>query len=293
MGVVLSEALALAHGAATIVNAMATMKGAAFGVDLYTKAQVKLTSEAQVIETDIMSDSKESPVLIQKTVAAILKRFNIEKNFGAKVRTWSNIPIARGLKSSSTAANAVALATLSAIGKSLEDLEIVKIGVLAAFEAKVTLTGAFDDACASYFGGLVITDNLNCQLIKQEALEEDYVILFQVPPKKTYTINTDTSQILAFKPQIETAYNLALRGFPWAALTLNGQCYATAFGFNSKIATDALVAGAKAAGLCGKGPTTTAVVSKDYVEQVKAAWQVYEGEVIQASLNHEKAKVYA
>ncbi|MCL2287935.1 MAG: shikimate kinase [Candidatus Bathyarchaeota archaeon] len=289
----MSEALALAHGAATIVNAMATKKGAAFGVDLYTKAQVKLTSEAQVIETDIMSDQKESPVLIQKTVAAVLKCFNMEQEFGAKVRTWSNIPIAKGLKSSSTAANAVVLATLRAIGKSLEDLDIVKLGVLAAFEAKVTLTGAFDDACASYFGGLVVTDNLNCELIKQEVLREDYVILFQVPPKKAYTINTDTSHILVFKPQIETAYNLALKGFPWEALTLNGQCYATAFGFNTKIATDAIAAGAKAAGLCGKGPTTTAVVSKDYVEQVKAVWQAFEGEVIQASLNHEKAKVLA
>ncbi|MCL2134855.1 MAG: shikimate kinase [Candidatus Bathyarchaeota archaeon] len=285
------EALALAHGAATIVNAMATKKGAAFGVDLYTKAQVKLTSEPQIIETEITSDLEESSVLIQKTVTTILKHLNLEKEFGAKIRTWSNIPIARGLKSSSTVTNAVVLATLNALDETLEDLDIIKLGVSAAFEAKVTLTGAFDDACASYFGGLVITDNLNNKLIKQDMLTENYVILFQVPPKKFYTINTDISNLLVFKPQIETAYNMVLNGFPWEALTLNGQCYSTAFGFNTKVATDALAAGAKAAGLCGKGPTTTAVVSKDYVEQVKAVWQTYEGEIIQTKLNHEKAKV--
>jgi shikimate kinase len=287
------EAAALAHGAATIVNAMATKKGAAFGVDLYTKAQVKLTGEPQVIETEIMSDQRESPALIQKTVTEALKRFNLEKEFGARVKTWSNIPIARGLKSSSTVANAVALATLNALGESLEDLEVVKLGVLSAFEAKVTITGAFDDACASYFGGLVITDNSNCKLIKQEALtdNDNYVVLFQVPPKKTYTINTDTSKLSVIKPQIEEAYNMALSGLHWEALTLNGQCYSTAFGFNAKIATKALAAGARAAGLCGKGPTTTAIVSKDHVDQVRMAWQSFEGEVIQANFNYEKAKV--
>jgi shikimate kinase len=273
---------------------MATKKGAAFGVDLYTKAQVKLTGEPQIIEAEIMSDQKESPVLIQKTVTAVLKRFNLEKEHGAKVETSSNIPIARGLKSSSTVANAVVLATLGALGESLDDLEIVKLGVLSAFEAKVTITGAFDDACASYFGGLAITDNSNCKIVKQKALtdnDNDYVVLFQVPPKKTYTINTDTSKLSTIKPQIEEAYNMTLNGLHWEALTLNGQCYSTAFGFNTKIATEALAAGARAAGLCGKGPTTTAIVSKDYADQVRAALQSFEGEVIQANLNHEKAKV--
>jgi shikimate kinase len=291
--VVKGEASALAHGAATIVNAIATGKGAAFGVDLYTKAQVKLTSEPQILETEITSDQNEKPILIQKTVQAILKRFGKEQEFGAKVKTWSNIPIAKGLKSSSTAANAVALATLGALGETLEDAEIVKLGVQAAFEAKVTVTGAFDDACASFFGGLVVTDNLHCKIEKQDMLTEDYVVLFQVPPKKAYTVNTDVSRLSALKPQIEAAYNMTLKGLHWEALTLNGLYYSVALGFNAKIAVDALAAGAHAAGLCGKGPTTTAVVSKDNVEQVRAAWQVYEGEIIQASLNHEKAKVLA
>jgi shikimate kinase len=177
------EALAISHGAATIVNAIAIGKGAAFGVDLFTKAQVKLTNEPSIIEAEITSDPKENPILIQKIVSVVLKRFQAEKEFGAKVKTWSNIPIARGLKSSSTAANAVALATLGALGKTLDDLEIVKLGVQAAFDAKVTVTGAFDDACASFFGGLVVTDNLNLKLVKHEVLAEDYAVLFHVPQK--------------------------------------------------------------------------------------------------------------
>jgi shikimate kinase len=284
------EASAISHGAATIVNAIALGRGAAFGVDLYTQAQVKLTNETEIIEAEITSDPKENPLLIQKTVTAILKHFQLEKEFGAKVKTISNIPIARGLKSSSTAANAVALATLGALGKQLEDLEVVKLGVQAAFDAKVTVTGAFDDACASYFGGVVVTDNLNCKLIKQEQLTEDYAVLFQIPPKKAYTANSDVGKLQTIKPQVEAAYNAALKGHYWEALTLNGLVYTAALGFNAKIAVDALAEGAKAAGLCGKGPATTAVVPKDKVDAVKAAWQIYEGEVIQASLNHEKAR---
>ena len=101
-------ASALAHGAATIVNAIALGEGAAFGVDLWTKAEVRLTDEPQIITGEITSDPAESTVLIEETVLRVLQHFSVENRFGAKVKTWSNIPVARGLKSSSAAANAVA-----------------------------------------------------------------------------------------------------------------------------------------------------------------------------------------
>src|SRR5208283_5506582 len=97
--------MAIAHGAATIVNAIALGKGAAFGVDLWTKAEVKLTDEPYVIKAEITSDPKENTLLMEKTVTRVLQRFSLEDSFGAKVKTWSNIPIAKGLKSSSAAAN--------------------------------------------------------------------------------------------------------------------------------------------------------------------------------------------
>ena len=54
------KATAIAHGAATIVNAIALGKGAAFGVDLWTKAEVELTYEPHVIEAEITSDPTEN-----------------------------------------------------------------------------------------------------------------------------------------------------------------------------------------------------------------------------------------
>jgi shikimate kinase len=285
------KAVAIAHGAATIVNAIALGKGAAFGVDLWTKAEVKLTDDPHVFKAEITSDPKENTALIEKTVLRVLQRFSLDNSFGAIVKTWSNIPIAKGLKSSSAAANAVALATTAALGKTLDDLEIVKLGVDAAFDAKVTVTGAFDDACASYFGGVVITDNLNREIVKQLPLAEDLTVLFHVPPEKAYTADSNVTRLQTVKPLIEIAYKEALEGKVWAALTLNGLIYSSASGYNPAIALDALAAGAVAAGLCGKGPAVTAVTSKDKIGSVKAALQKYDGEILQARLNREKAKV--
>ncbi len=285
------KATAIAHGAATIVNAMALGKGAAFGVDLWTKAEVKLTDEPHVIKAEITSDPKENTALTEKTVMRVLRRFSLENSFGAQVKTWSNIPIAKGLKSSSTAANAVALAATAALDKTLSDLELVNLGVDAAFDAKVTVTGAFDDASASFFGGAVITDNLNREIVKQLPLAEDLIVLFHVPPQKAYSANADVARLQTVKPLVEVAYKQALEGKVWEALTLNGLIYSSAFGYNPSIAIDALAAGAAAAGLCGKGPAVTAVTPRGKVDSVKTALQKYDGTIIQANINREKAKV--
>ena len=285
------EATAVCHGAATIINAIAMGKGAAFGVDLWTKAEVKLTDEPRIIEGKIVSDPTENPVLIKKTVEKVFEYFGLTRKFGAKVKTWSNIPIARGLKSSSVAANAITLATVAALNKKLDDLTIVNLGVDAALDAKVTITGAFDDACASYFGDVVITDNLKRRIVKQFRIAEDLTVLFHIPAEKTYTISSDVKRMKSVATLVKTAYKEALKGKVWSALTLNGLLYSSALGYNPSIALDALLAGALAAGLSGKGPSVTAVVPKEKVDSVKDAWQPYEGDILQAKVNHEKAKV--
>lgn len=285
------EATAIAHGAATIVNAIALGKGAAFGVDLWTKAEVKLTDKPSVVEVEIASDPHESTLLVEKTIMRVLAMFNLENCFGAKVKTMSNIPIARGLKSSSVAANATVLATVAALGKTLDDLEIVKIGVEAAFEANVTVTGAYDDAYASYFGGAVITDNSKRELLSKLSLPENLTVLFHVPPQKAYTINSNVARLQTVKPLVEVAFRQAMEGKIWEALTLNGLIYSAASNLNTTIAVDALAAGALAAGLCGKGPAVSVVTPNNRVDEVKAALQVYEGEIITTHINCEKAKV--
>jgi len=287
------KAEAAAHGAATIVNAIALGQGAAFGVDLWTKAEVKLTDEPLIIRGEITSDPTENTLLIEKTVARVFRHFNVEKQFGAKVKTSSNIPIARGLKSSSAAANAVALATVAALAKELDDLAVVNLGVDAAFDAKVTVTGAFDDACASYFGGVVVTDNLNRKVLQSSPLPGGLTVLFHVPAKKAYTGDSDVNRLAMVKPMVKAAFEEAQKGNFWMALTLNGIVYSSALGFDNSVATEALRAGALAAGLCGKGPAVTVVVPDEKLDAVKAALRSHEGEVLEAHFNSQKARVVA
>jgi len=285
------KAEAVSHGAATVINAIATGRGAAIGVDLWTKVRVQITDKPEIIQGKIVSDPSEKPVLIEKTVKRVLRHFNLEEKFGAKVETRSNIPIARGLKSSSAAGNAIALATVAALNKNLDDLTVVKLGVDGAVDAKVTITGAFDDACASYFGGVVVTDNVKRRIVKRFEVAEDLAVLFYVPAKKTYTVSSDVRRMKEVASLVKMAYKEALKGNYWAALTLNGLIYSSALGYNPSIAVDALTAGALAAGLSGTGPAVTAIVSEEKKDLVRDALQAYEGEVLEARVNHEKARV--
>ncbi len=285
------KATAISYGGATIINAIATGKGAAFGVKLWTKAEVKLTDNPQVIRGEIVSDPFENAVLIEKTVKKVLNHFGLDGKFGAEVKTWSNIPIARGLKSSSAAANAIVLATVAALQKEVVDLTVVNLGVEGALEARVTITGAFDDACASYFGGVVVTDNLKRKIIKRFKAPENLTVLFHIPKTKVYTSSVNIQKMQALAPLVKVAYEKALKGDFWAALTLNGLIYSSALGYNASIALDALMAGAIAAGLSGKGPAVTVVATEDKVGCVKEVLMKYEGEIVETRVNHEKAKV--
>ncbi|MEM2352162.1 MAG: shikimate kinase, partial [Thermoproteota archaeon] len=248
-----------------------------------------LTNEPGRIKGRILSDPSESTILIEKVVSRVLKYFGVDDQYGAHVETESNIPIARGLKSSSVAANAITLATISALGEEVDDLTAINIGVNASIEAGVTVTGAFDDACASYFGNIVITDNLERRILRIFQPEEDHTILIYVPHRRAYTAKSDVKRMRIIAEEIKALHRMALSGDYWRAMTLNGLAYTVILGYNPNIAIDALANGAIAAGLSGKGPAVAAVVPRDRIKDIRSAWSKYDGEIIEASINREKA----
>jgi shikimate kinase len=138
---------------------------------------------------------------------------------------------------------------------------------------------------------VVITDNLKRRIVKQFRIADDLTVLFLIPAEKTYTISSDVQRMKAVATLIKAPYKEALKGNYWSALTINGLIYSSTLGYNPSIALDAILAGAVASGLSGKGPAVTAVVPNDKIDSVKNAWQAYEGEVLEARINHEKAKV--
>src|SRR2546427_12823392 len=144
---------ALSYGAISILNAFPTGKGGALGVDLWTRAKVSLREGPGPSSGFVSSDPEESTRLAIKVVQKTLEHYGYERKLQGEVVTSSTMPIAVGLKSSSAAANAVALATASAIDEKTDDDGLVGIGVEASIESGVSLTGAYDDSFASYHGG--------------------------------------------------------------------------------------------------------------------------------------------
>ena len=271
------SAEAVAYGAVTIVNAMATGKGAAFGIDLWTKARVKLTDD-DIIETHILNDEKENTLLAEKCVRAVFEHFGTSK-LGAKVETDSNIPIARGLKSSSAAGNAIVLATLAAMRKHLDPSEILNLVVDAGLHAKVSVTGAFDDAAASLHGNVVVTDNVARKVLRTFPVEEHHVLLL-VAPKKSYTVDADLRRIKTVARQVEIAHEHALSGEYWDAMTLNGLIYSHVLRLPADVIVESLEAGALAAGISGKGPAYAFVVEERFKDPVLDVLKRHDGEVI-------------
>jgi shikimate kinase len=282
---------AVSHGAITIVNAMATRKGAALGVDLWTHATVTVTRRRGMFVARNLSAPGENANLAKATAKRVFARFGAHRRFGAIIETESNIPIAVGLKSSSAASNAVALASIHALGRTSSDLEVVRLGVQASIRAGVSLTGAFDDACACYFGGVVITDNMKRRILKRFTPKERLRVLIHVPDMKRYTREVEPDSFKSVKPFIETVHRLALTGDYLNSITLNGLIYSMALGYDTRATKEALDAGAVAAGLTGKGPAVVALVPESKTESVRSAWRSVKGRVIDTSFNFRKATV--
>ncbi len=282
---------ALSHGAISILNAFPTGKGGALGVDLWTRAKVSLREGPGQISGFVSSDPQESNRLAITVVQKTLEHYGYERKLQGEVITSSNIPVAVGLKSSSAVANAVALATASAIDEKIDDDTLVGIGIDASIESRVSLTGAYDDSFASYHGGGVLTDNDRRKVEKILKIPEDLKVLILVPPRKTRTGQLDRTRFAPIRRISEMAYGEASNGHVWDALTLNGLAVASILGEDPRPALSAIEAGALGAGLSGKGPSVAAIVDEKTLKPVRQAFAKFDGRVLEANLNFSKALI--
>lgn len=199
--------------------------------------------------------------------------------------TETELPIARGLKSSSVAANAVVLAILDALDADADATTVLDLAVEAARGAGVTVTGALDDAAASLMGGLVVTDNREDRVVRREPLNKEYHVLVLVPLERAYTSEVDDLDDL--RPVTERCL-AHLEDDAWRrALTLNGLGVAAALRQGLDPAYRALVAGARAAGTTGTGPAVAAVCDEDTTTAIRGAWEPYQAPILTARTTDE------
>ncbi|WP_128905414.1 shikimate kinase [Halorubrum amylolyticum] len=268
------EGRAAALGAGTVLNALATGTGAAFGIDVETRASVALDPDADGVSGEIAEDPDADTALIERCVALATERWGDGE--GGTVRTDSDVPLAAGLKSSSAAANATVLATCDALGLTTGDLaadgdasdpsvdvtrlEACRLGVRAAREAGVTVTGAFDDATASMLGGVTVTDNGADELRAREPV--DWNVLVWTPPERAYSADADAARCEAVAPMADLVADLALDARYAEAMTVNGLAFSAALGFDADPAVEAMPH-ATGVSLSGTGPSVVAVAAPD------------------------------
>jgi shikimate kinase len=265
---------ASAPAAGTVLNALATGTGSAFAIDAETTAVVDLDGSTGVEGTIVDAPAADTR-LIERCVELVVERFGDGE--GGRVRTESDVPMAAGLKSSSAAANAAVLATLDALGATdaIDRIDACRLGVRAAREVGVTVTGAFDDASASMLGGLTVTDNEADELLARDAIDWD--VLVWTPPEQAFSADANVERCRRIAPMADLAAELALDGDYGRAMTVNGLAFCAALGFP----TDPLVAAmpaADGASLSGTGPSFVAVGPRDGLETLRTDWMTYEGD---------------
>jgi shikimate kinase len=276
---------AVALGAGTVLNALATGRGAAFAIDAETTATVDLDASGTV--TGAVADVPDADTtLVERCVERVVDAYGDGE--GGRVRTESEVPMAAGLKSSSAAANAAVLATLDALDVPVADdpggereadapldrLDACRIGVRAARDAGVTVTGAFDDASASMLGGVTVTDNREDALVRRD--EVDWDALVWTPPERAYSADADVDRCEMVAPLADHVAELAREGRHATAMTVNGLAFSAALGFPTDPAVEAMP-DALGVSLSGTGPSVVAVGRRDELVRVRDRWSEREG----------------
>ena len=276
----LGVAEAKAYAAGTIVNALATGKGAAFAISLTTRVKVELSGKSV---TFILNGEESRSEVVER----VLRSFGS----GGVVEVESEIPQGSGLGSSSAFMNALITACLKARGERLNARRILTANSRISLEMGISYTGAFDDASASLLGGLVVTDNYAMKILKWEKLDD---VLDDVNTKCLLLFpqwergNVNLKEIRRDVEVIENALREALKGNIRQAMFLNSLHYCRVLGY-PLLPVEIAAKYDVSSGLSGNGPTFLALGNKKELKMLASEWQEF-GKVKIVEVVNEKAE---
>lgn len=215
-----------------------------------------MSTEAEISPSDQVSVELEGrpgmdDLLVRTCVSRTLESIGRELP-GYRLRVRTEIPPSMGLKSSSSVCNAVIAAVLDHFDVSMDPLEAIRLGVGCARECKVTITGAFDDACGCGLGGLVVTDNSKDELVLRKEVPR-YDVVVCIPDRSIPKSKVPVERYRELEDEYRRMVPLLKDGY-LDVLTRNGRFVADLAGAEDGLAEKALAAGALAAGVTGTGP---------------------------------------
>ena len=274
------------HGAISIVNAIATGKGATLGISKKVDVEMETTNGSGII-IEIQNKPMKSR-LINRVVQKIIPKNELSK-IKLRISVDSEIPTGYGLKSSSAISTAVAMASAKLFKPKMNDFEILNTGVDASIETKVSLTGAYDDACACYYGGFAVTDNYKKKLVRSEkCLNRVSAVIFIPKSRKRGNIK----KLKTSSDDFEQAWNLAKKSDYWNAMILNGLATSSILSSEPEIIPKLIENGALGASVSGNGPSIAAIVRNDSISKMKRVFSSFDGNTTVSEINNKKAEVH-
>ena len=249
-----------AHGACSLLHAAGTGYGASIALDLPILVRV--------LDRKSKREVHDNDGLLPHIVAAWMAAGH-ELPIEQESLHWavqSKIPAREGLKSSSALCVAAVRALCDSTDTTLELHELVAIAVDAQLRAEITVTGSIDDTWACATGGWKLINANEADVAQGVLLEgggparEDWmVLLVSRGPRETRPALED---FLPHQQHFVQALNAIQDGNELVALTLNGRGVigATKDHRARILANDALVNGARAAGVSGSGTAIVIVI---------------------------------
>tara|TARA_Y100000590_G_scaffold393544_1_gene471928 strand:+ start:1837 stop:2691 length:855 start_codon:yes stop_codon:yes gene_type:complete len=282
----MSTVFSKVFGAVSIVNAIAIGKGATLGIDTFVETTLTKKVGSGI---HITSENKSiSSRLINKIIENMIPKKKLE-NVRLELDFKSNIPTGYGLKSSSAISSAVVLACAKAFGKNVTDENVLKIGSKASIETKVSITGAYDDACACYFGGFNVTDNLKMKLLHRETAPSDLQAIIFLPKSRK---RGNLKKLKEFSVAFNKAWELANYSDYWNSAILNGIATTSILNSEPKLIMRLMECGAYSATISGNGPSIMAITDKKHKSRIKKEFSELEGKIMIANINNKKAFVH-
>jgi len=282
----MAKVKATVHGAISLVNAIANQKGATLGISLKVEAIVE-TSPGNGITIQSKNKSLSSR-LINKTVEKVISKKDLEKN-KITITLDSEIPTGYGLKSSSAISSAVVLACAKIFKPKFTDQQILLAGVEASIESRVSITGAYDDACSCYYGGFNVTDNAKRKRIHFQKAPTNLIAVIFIPKNRK---RGNLKNLKVLSAIFDNAWELARKESYWEAMIINGLATASILNSDSKIITTLIEKGALGASVSGNGPAIAAITKKENEASIKKVFSTLEGNIIISKISNKKAEVH-
>lgn len=237
------------HGGISIISAFAQRFGASvsIGLEMAVRFSGSVHSTRGSIETE-------------KTLGFLMKKYPGSTIPGITIE--SDIPQGQGLKSSSAFTLALVVGFISMNGMNVSELETLRLAAEASIANGTSITGAFDDLCSSYYGGVCLTDNVSMDLLKRYDSPGGHLLIAYNPEKYRITSRIDISTLRKYSESFSPLRDLVMNGYPLAASLINGNLIGEITGMNTDVMGYFREKGASYVSQSGKGPAVFAVFNR-------------------------------